>query len=155
MKTITSLGLAFMVVLLPAVAYAQPEPDKQADAAPLPKLATEMRAAALKLTWTVEGGYKVNALGAFVSKDGPAFIDLSSLVWNEKPTAVTADGTPLKLGRVLGLFPKADLALMKLEHHPETWMEFAEKELEEGDVAAVVVTDSLNKTILSLHFPLP
>lgn len=120
---------------------------------PLIQLVREKMAAAIRLDARVNVSQGQAFDGVFISKDGLALIDLSSLVWKEKPTAVTADGTPLKLGRVLGLFPKADLALMKFEHHPKTWMEFAAKDLEVGDTAAVLVIDTLKKTVLDGKVP--
>ena len=142
--------------MLPGIAAADPLPHGAAAGdvnVALARLAGEKMAAAIRLDARVNANQGQAFSGVFISKDGLALINLSSLVWKEKPTAVTADGTPLKLGRILGLFPKADLALMKFEHRPKTWMEFAEKELEVGDVAAVVVTDSLKRTILDGKIP--
>ncbi|MCF7675838.1 MAG: tetratricopeptide repeat protein [Akkermansiaceae bacterium] len=149
-KTTTSLLLAILAGLFPGIAAAGPEPAgavaKDANVA-LARLACEKQAAAIRLDSKVGSNQGQASSGVFISKEGLSLINLSSLVWKEKPTAVTADGTPLKLGKILGLFPTADLALMKFEHRPKTWVEFAGKDLEVGDAVAVIVVDSQKKTI--------
>ena len=93
MKTIISPYLAVLAVLLPLVAEAEAEPDKQADAV-LIKLATEKRAVMLKFTWKVGGGETLNALGVFVSRDGLALVAMEAVTMNQLPTVVTAAASP-------------------------------------------------------------
>lgn len=148
-KIFTFLLLA--LIALPNTAAGEGE-SAGADKA-LIQLAHEKMAAAIRLDAMVDPAHGRAFNGVFISKEGLALIEIESLVWKGKPTAVTSDGTPLKLGRVLGLFPKADLDLMKFEHHPKTWVEFAAKDLEVGDAAAVIVTDTLKKTVLDGKVP--
>lgn len=151
-RIIFPLFLLLLAPLLTGVAGAAEGTPVETDKL-LVKLAHEKMAAAIRLDAKVSSHEGQAFCGVFISKEGLALINLSSLVWKEKPSAVTADGKPLKLGRILGLFPSADLALMKFDHHPDTWMEFAEKELEVGDTAAVMVFDPLKKTVLDGELP--
>lgn len=133
--------MALIAALLPTVAYAQNEPDKQADAA-LAKLATEMRAAALKFTWKMEGGYSMHALGAFVSKDGLALVALDAVTTNQVPTVLTANGKSLSFGTILKLFPEQGTALMKFDHKPGVIVPVGKEEPEIGDTIALMPWNS-------------
>ena len=137
MKTTTILCIALMAVLLPAVAYAQREPDKQADAA-LAKLATEMRAAALKFTWKLKGGYSMHSLGVFVSKDGLALVAMDAVTTDNVPTVLTANGKSLRFGTILKLFPEQGVALMKFDHKPGVIIPVGKEEPEIGATIALM-----------------
>lgn len=76
--------------------------------------------------------------GAFVSEDGLAFVNLTGLCGKQKPRVATADGKPLKLGTILGMFPEQDIALMKFAHRPKSWLRLTAKEPETGENLALV-----------------
>lgn len=54
---------------------------------------------------------QMNGLGVFISADGLAFVDLSTIAFQRKPIVVTTDGTELPFGTILGIFPDHELAL--------------------------------------------
>jgi hypothetical protein len=91
----------FLLLLSPAIislAGAEDRESAEADKR-LIQLAREKMEAAIRLDARVNESQGRAFQGVFISKEGLALIDLSSLVWKEKPTAVTAVGTRLKLGR--------------------------------------------------------
>ena len=57
------------------------------------------------------------------------------------PSISTADGTRLKNGTILGIFPKEDLVLMKFDFRPKFWVPLATKEPEVGDPVALLPMD--------------
>lgn len=103
----------------------------------LAALAESKRGAALNLG-VVIGGRQMNGLGAFISADGLALVDLSSIATAERPTVATADGTKLPLGTILGIFADHELALVKFDHRPKVWLPLAKKEPEMGETLALV-----------------
>ena len=54
---------------------------------------------------------------------------------------VTADGTALKIGTILGIFPLEELAPIKFEHRPKFWLRIAPQEPEVGEIIALVPID--------------
>lgn len=123
-----SLLLVFLPWLFPALLHADDE---------LAELAASKRAAALKLSLDI-GGERGSVFGAFISEDGLALVDLGILGMKEEPTIVVADGSPLKLGTILGIFPEPSLALVKFDHRPEVWLRIAPREPRVGEVIALL-----------------
>jgi hypothetical protein len=103
----------------------------------LAALAAVKREAAIQLG-VQQGAMQMNALGAFISPDGLALVDLSSLALAAKPAIVTFDGTVLPLGKILGIFPDHELALVKFDHRPKTWLPLAPQEPALGETIALV-----------------
>lgn len=90
--------------------------------AELIKQAFSKRKAAILLEVKVGEGQFQGFLGTFISADGLALVDLGSLAREKKPEVIDADDTILKWGRILGVFPKHEMALMKFEHRPKEWL---------------------------------
>ena len=68
-------------------------------------------------------------------------MNLGGLARPQKPTVVTADGTALKIGTILGIFPLEELAPIKFEHRPKFWLRIAPQEPEVGEIIALVPID--------------
>jgi tetratricopeptide (TPR) repeat protein len=75
--------------------------------------------------------------GMFISADGLALLNLSSLATPNMPQLLTMDGKMLPLGTILGILPVPELALVKFKHKPKEWMHLARKEPEIGEFVAI------------------
>lgn len=137
MKTI-SLVMAGIVMWLSGVRVeAQSDP-----AAELEELVAGKRAAALSLWFShndpAATDLALTAVGFFISEDGLALVALTAIGWGEVPEVRTADGTVIEWGAILGLYPEQDLALMRFEHRPASWLTLASTEPEVGETVALV-----------------
>ena len=139
MKTVPILLLIIIASICTGVAL----PEQR-----LADLAASKRAAALKMVLPRRSSaiahHKVQSLGVFISDDGLALVDVTLLCLGQKPMVVTADGTTLKFGTILGIFPEQHLALMKFKHRPKLWLRLAPKEPEVGEEIALVTHDVKN-----------
>jgi hypothetical protein len=125
MKASSSVFLAILALLFPVILAAQDV---------ITEVAMAKRGAALKLSTAVPGTRVfINALGVFISNDGLALVNLSSIALRQKPAAFTVDGTELPLGTILGIFPEQELALVKYNYRPKVWTPLAPKEPENRD----------------------
>jgi hypothetical protein len=132
--------LLLLAILLPAVVSAQAEPNKQADAA-LAKLAAGTRKALIGLNVEHAPNRNQPFLGAFISDDGLALVNLGSLARKQKPTVWIDKGdkmAKLKLGSILAILPELELALVKFDHRPKVWLKIAEKEPKVDETVALV-----------------
>ena len=103
----------------------------------LSKLATTKRGSAIKMTQVGEEEVMNSSYGAFISEDGLALVDLEMLAKGKEPMVVAADAK-LEFGTILGVFPEQNLALMKFDHRPQTWLRIAPEEPEEGEILAFI-----------------
>ena len=107
----------------------------------LAKLALSKRAAVLRMTvWRTAQEKEVVqwGIGVFISKDGLALVNLQGLVTEKIPTVEIAGEKKLKLGKILGVFPEQELALVKFDHRPKTWAPLAQVEPELGETIALL-----------------
>ena len=112
-------------------------PTAGADVA-LTAAAVASREAAVVLSIDVSPDTQGHGFGAFVSEDGLALVGLTILCGNQKPRVETADGKPLKMGAILGMFPEHGLALVKFAHRPKTWLRVTATEPNTGENLALV-----------------
>jgi hypothetical protein len=77
----------------------------------------------------------------FISEDGLALMNVLPLCTTQRPVITAADGTTLKFGAILGIFPTQDLALMKFQHRPKVWLRLAPNEPDVGEQLALVTID--------------
>src|SRR4051794_25306108 len=108
----------------------------------LVELAAIKRGAALHLgvrkAGLQRGDMQMDGLGAFISADGLAVVGLSTIALKRNPVVVTADGTELPFGTILGIFPDQEVALVKFGHRPTVWVPLATKEPELGETIALI-----------------
>ncbi len=132
MKTPMLLLAAISLCLFPGIARA----DEILAAA-----AVASREAAVILTIDYSPTVQGHGFGAFVSEDGLALVTLALVCGEQKPRVTVADGTPLKFGAILGIFPEQDVALMKFAHRPKVWLRLAATEPDAGASVALVLVD--------------
>jgi tetratricopeptide (TPR) repeat protein len=77
-------------------------------------------------------------VGAFISADGLALVHLQGLMGKNRPEVLVSGGKNPKFGKILGVFPEQELALVKIEHRPMTWLRLAPDEPEIGETVALV-----------------
>jgi hypothetical protein len=96
----------------------------------LSQLAASKRSACLLLTIDISPIVSIHSDGVFISDDGLALVssEAVNLSRNQKPAIVTADGSRLEFGTVLGIFPDQSLALIKFNHRPKSWLRIAPEE---------------------------
>lgn len=99
--------------------------------------AEEKRSAVIKLSTS-----KVHSFGVFISEDGHALVHLQALATKEKPVVSLSDGTSLGMGRILGVLDAQELALVKLNHSPKSWLTLSSAEPELDEVIALVPLDN-------------
>lgn len=145
MKIICSLSLALSIVLFPdkleaddAVAGNAALAAKEAKEALVGHADTKL-AAALRMAVTDGPTRDWEHRGAFISKDGLALIDARGLfLWQKEPIVHTANGTLLKFGSILEVFPQQGLALVKFNYSPKVYLDFAEDEPALGEATALL-----------------
>lgn len=132
MKTIISLLLLSLFLSLPMGAARADD-----EIAALTKLGAEKRAAVVRID-TINDLGVMHGYGAFISEDGLALVDLGGIALDKEPEAVAADGTPLRFGTILGIYPEFGVALIKFKHRPKVWLNIAKQEPELGEQIALV-----------------
>ena len=142
MKNIPILFLIIVASICPCVAA----PEQR-----LADLAATKRAAALKMTVQMKavkagasGHFRGHSWGVFISDDGLALVSVMVLCTGQKPVVIAADGTTLKFGTILGIFPEQNLVLMKFKYRPKLWLRLAPKEPEVGEEISLVRLDPKN-----------
>ena len=125
--------LACLVALSPVspLLVSQSHADEIGD---LAKLANSKHAAALH----VATGVGPHSFGVFISPDGLALVDIRALVNKVIPKCRTVTGEELPFGRVLGVIPHCELAVMKFSYKPKVWLEIPDTEPAVGDNLAIV-----------------
>jgi len=69
-------------------------------------------------------GQNLTYVGFFISKDGHALCALGAVIQGKIPREVcTSDKTRHPFGSIMAVFPDAELALVKINHHPDKWLE--------------------------------
>lgn len=154
MNVIQSLYLVLLIALFPGIAKSEDKPAKEGVLSDQEwtELAATKEAATLRLDVVDQTrGQPYN--GFFISDDGLALIQLFALSQKAKPTVVTANGTRLKLGTILKLFPSHGLALIKFKHRPKSYLEIADKEPAIGESIALVPTDFSERDVIKVGIP--
>lgn len=101
-------------------------------------VASAKRAAALKMSHELPSvRVTTSSLGVFISADGLALVSLFGFAQATEPVIVTADGTELRPGIILGIFPEQELALVKFKHRPKVWLPLSPKEPDAGEIIAI------------------
>lgn len=146
-KSLIALLIAALFPSLATELSAGELPDNSTNTT-LAELAGTKRAAVLRaIVWQTasERDREAWSIGVFISADGLALMDLQGLVKQKKPTIEVADGKRLEFGKILGIFPEQELALMKFNHHPKAWISLASKEPEIGETLALLPLDQINQ----------
>ena len=115
------------------------EPASPKEAVPaLAELSISKQPATILLTLTTGANKGQPFRGAFISNDGLALVNLTSLAWEDLPEVTTWDGTKIKFRAILGIFPEPELALVKFNHRPKVWLNLSNKEPQLGESLAMV-----------------
>lgn len=103
----------------------------------LSRTAAARREAVLQLT-AGKAKDAIVSFGVFVSRDGLALVDMQALVSRDRPKVMVHDGSFINFGRILGIFPEQELALMKFDYSPRLSLEVAKAEPAVNDTVALV-----------------
>ena len=137
-NSIYSALLAILLGLLPGFSTANEHGDKDANDE-LAEMAVSKRAAAIGLAVMRSPTYlEAFSWGVFISKDGLALVDIQALVKQKKPTVVAVNDEKVKFGKILAVFPEQELALMKFDYRPKSWVPLAPVEPKLGETIALV-----------------
>ena len=138
-KALLPLLLPLLAWLCPALATAAEEAKKEPPS--LAEVAATKAGAMLciyeKQPNPEPGMEYGHSLGVFISTDGLALLNLSSLAMPNMPEFLTMDGKMPPLGTILGILPEPGLALVKFKHKPKEWLPLARKEPEVGESIAI------------------
>lgn len=131
MKTIPIRFLAVLLIISSALLRAGDEAGTR-----LAELAASKRAAVIRLD--VLPAPNVWSYGVFISNDGLALIHIEAISKKKKPKVWGIGDTELAFGKILGVFPEQELALMKFDHRPKVWVDLAKAEPELGETIALL-----------------
>ncbi|MFK7912000.1 MAG: tetratricopeptide repeat protein [Akkermansiaceae bacterium] len=149
MKSISIIITAGLIAVLPSVVTADEASPlvvaKQKAPRTLAEISLSKQPATIKLTLTTGAKKGQPFSGAFISNDGLALVDLTSLAWEKLPAATTWDETKIKFEKILGIFPEPELALVKFNHRPKVWLTLSNKKPAVGESLAMVFTQKQNK----------
>ena len=138
-KALLPLLLPLLAWLCPALATVAEEAKKEPPS--LAEVAATKAGAMLlireKMPNPEPGAEYGGNIGMFISADGLALLNLSSLATPNIPQFLTMDGKMLPLGTILGILPEPELALVKFKHKPKEWLPLARKEPEVGESIAI------------------
>lgn len=126
-------SLLLPTLLAGAASGADPKPNDEEAREELAKLAADKREA---LVVASAGPWSP---GVYISQDGHALVDVQALVDRSRKLTLLGPGrNEVELEKILGVFPEEELALIKVDHEPKTWLTIAPEEPRIGELISLV-----------------